>query len=532
MDEPIPSPGRRSYWLFAALVVAVAATLRLHGLSQHSITIDESTIVAFASSILEQGYPAVRVGTMEIQLATYELYSYILALAIGLFGTSEVAVRLPSALFGIGTAYLIYSAGCKWFNLRTGIIAGLLYATASWAIFWSQNAFHPQSHQFFGMLTLMQAVIILRAQPVPTRTYYLAALFFCSGFLCWEGLGFILPVLAISALIVSWGDWKWLKNRHLWIACAIVSAVIVAQGVRRVLLQDNYLNIGFGRSEIAGPELAFVQPYYQPYFYMVQIFGWYTQLVLTIMFGLGLLFARGHWHFRFLAVFVVTAVLIMANLLSYYAFHYIYFALPAFVIAVAGATVIIVDRLGGGASSPLRRGGAWAGAILLTAAAGLELATAGVVGLKTYSITANAQNPPRGAYGTRLAVELIDYRGLTASLRTLYVPGDPILRMHPFSLRQYTGMHGDTGMQNWTFQKVIFDPGGERVYYIDKGSGNPILRTLREFDDVLAREDRMWFIAPDEIFASAIDKETLAYFQRRAKLKAESYRGAVHVWSR
>lgn len=523
----------RLYWLFAGSLVVLAASLRLHGLTELSRTVDESTIIEWAHSIVENGYPVVSAGTLRVQLATYELYAYILALFMFLFGNSDFALRMPSVLCGIGTTYLVYHAGCRWFGIRTGVIAGLLYAMAPWTIFWSQNAFHYQTHQFFGMLTIMQAVRILRDDPVQTRTYYLAAAFFCCGFLVWEGLGFLLPVLFIAALVVNWGDWKWLRNGHLWVACAIVCAIIVAQGTRRMLLLDNYLLIGQGRSEITGPETAFLEPHYLPYFYTDQMFGVYTQFVVSIVFGLGILLIRRHWHFRFLSAFVVAAVLVMANLLSFYTLQYVYFSVPAFILSVAAASVMFADYLGAQGHWLAPKVRQRAGAVVLAALAGLELATASVAGLKTYGITEAARNPPLTSYGARLGIEYTDYEALGAAIRAQHVPGDPVLTDTGYGLTQHTGLPQSMYMQHWTVQKVVFDPGGDRVYYVDKAGGGIVLRSQREFEDILARNDRrVWFVAqPNDAFASSLSPGAWRNFQLRTELKAESYIGALYLWN-
>ncbi|HEV8647271.1 MAG TPA: glycosyltransferase family 39 protein [Burkholderiales bacterium] len=535
MDDVTSHVRQPHFWLAAALVTLVAAALRFYRLDENSLTVDEATMVMWAQSILDRGYPVLPGGTTEVQLATYELYSYILAVFVGIFGTSDFAVRLAPVVLGIGTTYVIFSSSCNWFNLRTGLLAGLLYATMPWAIFWSQDAFHPQSHQFFAALTLVYAERVFQGPAIQARNYYLAALYFSCGFLCWEGLGFMLPILLIVALVLRWGDWKWLHNRHLWAACAIVIAVIVVQGTRRILLLDNYLLVGSGRSEIAGPEAAFLQPYYSPYFYADQIFGGYAVFVLSIVFWLGLIFVRRSLIFRFLAIFVVAAVLVMGNLLSYYTLHYIYFALPAFVIVVAAATVFFVDWLAVRATGLMFRSRRQASAAVLLALAALEVGTAGAYGLKTYAITESAKAPPPTAYGTRVGTEFVDYKGLGAIFNEYYPKGDPVLVETAYALGKYTGQYGSYFMQSWTFSKMLFDPGGDRVRYIDKTStpGSPVVRNQRELDDVLARNGSMWFvIQPAEVFTAAMDPSVLSYFQERAKLKAATFNGALYKWPR
>lgn len=54
------------------------------------------------------------------------LYYIFLQKWMGLFGESEVALRLPSLLFGAATATLLYCAGNEWVGWKTGAVAAVL----------------------------------------------------------------------------------------------------------------------------------------------------------------------------------------------------------------------------------------------------------------------------------------------------------------------------------------------------------------------------------------------------------------------
>ncbi len=532
MNGESPAPRDWRHWFWAIAVMAVTAAYRLYRLDEYSLMVDESNMTAFAKSVLVHGYPVLYSGSVPLNLATYELIPYFISPFIALFGATETPIRMHSFLFAVGTSYFVFSAASRWFCLRTGVIAGMMYAFTPWAIFWGQNAFHSQAQQFFAMLAIIEAVRLLRANPVPIRSYYLAGFYFSCSFLSWEGVGFLLPALLLVPLIQQWGDWRWLQNRHLWISCAIVAFVVVGQGVRRILMMPNYILVGNGRSEITGPELAFVQPYYLPYFYIDQFFLRYTQIALTIVFVLGLIFCR-NWHFRFLALLTLTSIWCMTNLLSFYSNHYVYFAMPAFVIAIAAANVLFVDwlrqRVGAAVAAP---GLGWAGNVVLAAVVGLQFATAGAYGLKTYGITPEAQTPPVTNYGTRLSPERLDYKGMAPEFQKRYVAGDHVFRMHPYSLHNYTSVHGDFSIQSWTYVKMVFDAQGDRSRYNDIYHGNPIVRSKREFDDVLFRNDRLWVVEPSELFTANASPDLRLQFQQRAIPKMETYHGKIYLYSK
>src|SRR5882672_509551 len=336
MAEQAPRPWAGVAGAAALLVLALAAWLRLKGIAEFSLSLDEATIVAFAKGVLDRGYAHVYVGTMEVPLATFELLPYPVAASIALLGESVFAYRLPSALFGTLTTLLIYLVGVRWFGRGAGLLAGFLYAVCPWAINWSQNVFHPAQNQFFALLTVVWAHRLVLGRP-ERRDYYFAALLFACAFLSWEGNGFLLPILGVTALIVRWGDWSWMRRRALWLACALVTLVVVVQGVRRVLLQVNYIMVGSGKSDISMPKLGFLETTYNPSFYLTNFFGSETQFVLAAVFVLGLPLIRRDANLRFVYLFVILATLCMTNLLTFYSAHYLYFALPFFMLAVGAA---------------------------------------------------------------------------------------------------------------------------------------------------------------------------------------------------
>lgn len=71
---------------------------------------------------------------------------------ISVFGDSEFAVRLPSAMFGSFSIIAIFAAGRTLFNKNTGLIAALILATSIFHITYSQEA------RSYSMLTLLSLI--------------------------------------------------------------------------------------------------------------------------------------------------------------------------------------------------------------------------------------------------------------------------------------------------------------------------------------------------------------------------------------
>ena len=67
-------------------------------------------------------------------------YYLIMKLWTDIFGCSEISLRFPSILFGLGTIYFTYLVGKKLFNKKTGLVASALLATSGLAVYYSQEA--------------------------------------------------------------------------------------------------------------------------------------------------------------------------------------------------------------------------------------------------------------------------------------------------------------------------------------------------------------------------------------------------------
>lgn len=117
------------------IILIVALVIRLMSLNQ-SLWLDEAINVLAAKNLdfisFVTRYP----------IADFHPPGYF-AILWGwtkIFGTSEIAVRMPSILFGVGTVWLTHLIGKKLFNLNTGILAALFLALAPLHIYYSQEA--------------------------------------------------------------------------------------------------------------------------------------------------------------------------------------------------------------------------------------------------------------------------------------------------------------------------------------------------------------------------------------------------------
>ncbi len=90
------------------------------------------------------------------------LYHIILKTWITFFGYSEISVRIPSVILGVGTVFIVYLIAKKLFEQRTAIIAATLIATAPLHIYYSQEARMYMLAAFLATLSVYFFISILK----------------------------------------------------------------------------------------------------------------------------------------------------------------------------------------------------------------------------------------------------------------------------------------------------------------------------------------------------------------------------------
>lgn len=116
------------------LILIVGLILRLVSLNQ-SLWLDEATSALAARMSLADLFSKFLPGDFHPPL-----YYLILKYWTEVFGFSEVALRVPSIIFGILTVYFVYLIGREISNRKTGLIASVLLATSGLAVYYSQEA--------------------------------------------------------------------------------------------------------------------------------------------------------------------------------------------------------------------------------------------------------------------------------------------------------------------------------------------------------------------------------------------------------
>lgn len=529
-------PGKlyRDYLFTTAffLVLFSVAILRFENLDDQGITQDESTILEFTAGLLERGYPYLVSGETEVHIATYELVPFFIAPFIKLLGWSEYSVRLPAWLFSLGTLTLIYFVGKSWFDSRIAFWAVLLCAISPWSNYWSANCFYPSQVQFFTLLTVFFLSRMLREEKIQRRNYYFVALSICFTFLSWEGIGLILPAFALIALWLAWWRWDLVYSIHAWASLFIVLVVVAAQLLRRGFLQESYLNIGASRAEISSPQIALLQPSFDPYYYIQNIFLIEQHIVLTVFFMLGIFFFKKNWNMRFAFGFVFITALFFIQLLPVWALRYLYYILPVFLLTASASTFLCFDaiyrRVNANSS-----GGVSARAMLFSGMLIILAMQAAILSNQAINMKLTEQQVP-GGWELDPARAGIDVRDVIETLKVEYRPGDIIVAVRgTFALHLYTGLRSDYTLQEIASSVVAYEPLRNMPFYSDKWIGAPVLKNKQQLEELFHHHDRVWFFsAPAGSVASALSSELYQFIKRTMLVKAEGFHTSLYLLDR
>jgi hypothetical protein len=514
--------------IFLIGLTAVGAFLRLQNLDTQSLYHDEIHMVTYVQGLLEKGYPHKMIGPIERSLATYELAPYPIALSVMLLGLSDFALRLPAALFGIMTIPLIFLVGQQVFDRRVGLLAAAVYTFCPQALIWAQYLWHPQQTQFLALLTSYLFYMAIRRTPISPRFLYPAAAAFIATYLSWEGSGFFLPALGLGLAVVKGKDLSWLRDKHLWIAVGLITVAVAAQLIRRLLLQIQYLVVGQGLSDVSMPTLYFLDPMYDPMFY-VKNFLWLENnvlLTLLIVITLPMLYKRSGSAYYCTLLF--TIIFLMTNTLANSATRYVYYLQP-FLIVLSSMAVFIIsdvsDNILANRYLLIHR----SMKIIVALGCFIFISLSSSMFLKLFRLSDFSY--PSGVH-TRDNIYYIDYRTPSTYVKSHYLAGDLVIAVVADALSHYTSLESSYFFQHYTMRQVFYDPSGQSSRYLERIVGNPVITELTDMKEIMSNYKRIWIIAsPDKIFLRMVNPEVKNFINQSGGVVYESYNSKVYLIS-
>ncbi|HRH67409.1 MAG TPA: glycosyltransferase family 39 protein [Bacteroidia bacterium] len=144
-------PYRKNVIWILWLILATAAAIRLYAGYHLSLSNDELSALtrAKAGSLHELILTGVY---SDYHPAGVEVFIYFW---LKIFGEDSFIFRLPFIATGIGSVYLIYLLGKKWFSSFTGLLAASIFAVMKFTILYSMFARLYSPGLFFSLLTVL-----------------------------------------------------------------------------------------------------------------------------------------------------------------------------------------------------------------------------------------------------------------------------------------------------------------------------------------------------------------------------------------
>lgn len=102
------------------------------------------------------------------------LYYLILKIWSNYFGLSEIALRLPSVIFGVLTTFFVYLIGKKLWGVKVGLIASILFALNPLSVYYSQET---RMYAFVAFAVCAAFYFFLKKNWIMYGLFFLLALY-------------------------------------------------------------------------------------------------------------------------------------------------------------------------------------------------------------------------------------------------------------------------------------------------------------------------------------------------------------------
>lgn len=139
---------KKNYWI-AFTFFTLALIPRLIRLDYQSLWYEELMTLKFSTGESFSAFLKGYIAHPDFHPPLYPIFIYMLK-SLGI--NSEWGLKLPSVLFGAGSASIVYLLGEKLYNRRTGLLAGLMMSLSGASVYYSQEIRYSSALVFFTLL--------------------------------------------------------------------------------------------------------------------------------------------------------------------------------------------------------------------------------------------------------------------------------------------------------------------------------------------------------------------------------------------
>jgi hypothetical protein len=258
---------RREKNMLLLAIIAIAACIRLFSIHAGDTLTDEVLISFRAIGMLDFDEAAEQTTPLEwwdpaipswTNLSFHDhppLPFAVQFLFMKLFGETPFAFRLPSALLGILSVYLLYRIGRTLYSEETGLIAAALFAVTANAVVISRLGLQEAYVIFF---LLLSAYLFLEAKE-RKKYYYWLGIALGFALLTKYTTGVLIPVFLTYLLLYRRAD---CKLKQVWLSAVIAIFIFSPVIIYNIQLYRAAGHFDFQLSYIAGqnPEVWNVAP--------------------------------------------------------------------------------------------------------------------------------------------------------------------------------------------------------------------------------------------------------------------------------
>jgi 4-amino-4-deoxy-L-arabinose transferase-like glycosyltransferase len=513
----------RVHWGFV-LVMLVAVPMICYQITYEPYWQDELTSYYAAKGILEHGLPYMPSGFL---YPKGELYSYLLALSIVLFGEHQGLLRLPSMLCYLLSLPIFYTIATRLFDRRVALLATAMLALSPFTLLWGRSVRMYELAQF---MTLFVIYLFYRAAREPTRPHliYLAALALLGAYLSHEETFILLPGLALCVFLLSYDQKRRLPavlwQKHWWFAGALCAVIILMQ--LTVVHFSHPPQLGTDQSQ---------QPFIQigmgnvPYYLKLLFFPFALNKKLPIitlssllaLLGCGWALYRGDWRAKYCTIFLLSALATLIFCFTMKADRYIYPLFPLYYML--GAYVLLcwlralwqgVNRVTAGKLT--RHRVLFVGSTLMLCASLLVLPALPLGGYNLFVSRIS---------GLSYRHRYVDYDAAGTYIQQHWREGDVVISVAPAIITRYYAGHLDYFF-SVDRALYLFEQDGKIT---DTPTGTRPLLSQGDLRAVLSRQGRIWVVTDKGLYQAGIQQGKRFSFPPGFHLVYNGYGAAVYL---
>ncbi len=509
------TPASVATTLTVIALTALGAWMVTYQLGYESYWQDEMASVYAAQGILAHGIPQFPSGFIYPKA---ELYHYLLALVIAIFGAGPVATRSISAVEYIIMLPLVYLIGARFVGRRAGLLALAMVVFSPFALLWGREARMYQQAELLVLIVMYLFYQAARPNARP-RAIYLSMAAVVVMYLSHEETFIVLPPLLLYFLATR--RLTWVRNKHWWIAGGAIAIILAQLAVVRwshppTVGTDHTIQpmIGFDPARL---------DYYARILFDAASFGKeFTRDQFLVMTALALLatltglFVRDR-ALRYLSLVSFGSLLTLALFFYLEADRYVLVVLPALTMLASAMVFRIVDGVARLARLRLTPGLARAVPMALAALLVAFVLLAQIPGPANLGLAASR------ALGQPYAQVYPDYAQAGAYIRAHLEPGDIVIALAPQT---------DVGFYATTPTYVLYQDKALSVmeshdHITDVYTGAQYLLSTQDFEAALASHHRIWLYTYGGYLCCG--KADQFPYQQYFQLAWEGYQVAVYL---